>query len=145
MSGSEESSQIQIPPARSYLGLGLRLQIISGLLIIADSLTLSNVFPLIGTVWGLTLGFLFVIGILQMVILRSLIQKETYSVPVAAAAALTAMQLAILNWSQLLTVIGAGWRLFPLIVILITNAVIFICFLKVHLEGGIKSAFLPKD
>ena len=86
MSGSEESSQIQIPPARSYLGLGLRLQIISGLLIIADSLTLSNVFPLIGTVWGLTLGFLFVIGILQMVILRSLIQKETYSVPVAAAA-----------------------------------------------------------
>jgi len=134
-----------LPPTRSYLGLGLRLQVVSGLLIIADSLALSNVFPLIGTVWGITLGSLLVIGILQMIILRFLIQKETYSVTAAAAAALTAMQLAILNWSQLLTVIGVGWRLFPQIVILITNAVIFICFLKVHLEGGIKSAFRQKD
>ncbi len=80
-----------------------------------------------------------------MIILRFLIQKVTYSVFAAAVAALLAMQLSILNWSQLLTVVGLGWRLFPTIVILITNAAIFICFWKVHLEGGIKSAFLPKD
>ncbi len=142
MSGSDVSFQTQIPPFRTYLGMALRLQVVSALLIIGGLLTLSDVISLIPIGWLIAFGVLYAIGFLQLIILRSLIQKVKYSVHAAGVVALLAAQLSILNWSYLLTVMDLDLRMLILIATAITNVVLFLCFVKIHSEGGIQKTTL---
>ena len=137
MSSSEVSFQTQLPPFRTYLGMALRLQVVSALLIIGGLLTLGDVISLISPSWLIAFGILYAIGFLQLIILRTLIQKVKYSVHAAAVVALLAAQLSILNWSHLLTVIGLEWRSFLLIASTITNVILFLCLPRIHLYGGL--------
>ena len=142
MSGSDVSFQTQIPPFRTYLGMALRFQVVSALLIIGGLLTLSDVISLIPIGWLIAFGVLYAIGFLQLIILRSLIQKAKYSVHAAGVVALLAAQLSILNWSYLLTVMDLDLRMLILIATAITNVVLFLCFVKIHSEGGIQKTNL---
>jgi hypothetical protein len=134
-----------IPPTRSTIGLVLRLQAVSAVLIIAGLLTLSDIIPLISTSWVIAIGVLYACGFLQLIILRTLLQKVKYSVHASAVVALLASALSTLTETQLLIVIGLDWRLLPLTVLVIVNIVLFYCFFNIHLNGGIESAFLLED
>lgn len=148
MSGLGERSQTQIPPLQSHLGLALRLQIISPLLIFSGLLTLHDVIATFGNSWIIAAGVLYAIAFLQLIIVRTLLQKERFSVHAAIVLALLASLLLLLISDQLLIVIGLDWRLFPLFLLstnVVVNIVLFYHFFIIHQEGGIKSAFLPKD
>ena len=134
-----------IPPTRSTIGLALRLQAVSAVLIIAGLLTLSNIIPLISSSWVIAIGVLYACGFLQLIILRTLLQKVKYSVHASAVVALLASALSTLTETQLLIVIGLDWRLLPLTVLVIVNIVLFYCFFNIHLNGGIESAFILED
>lgn len=134
-----------IPPTRSTIGLALRLQAVSAVLIIAGLLTLSDIISLISISWVLAIGVLYACGFLQLIILRTLLQKVKYSVHASAVVALLASALSTLIETQLLVVIGLDWRLLPLTGLVIVNIVLFYCFFNIHLNGGIESAFLLED
>lgn len=134
-----------IPPTRSTIGLALRLQAASAVLIIAGLLTLSDIIPLISISWVIAIGVLYACGFLQLIILRTLLQKVKYSVHASAVVALLASALSTLTETQLLIVIGLDWRLLPLTGLVIVNIVLFYCFFNIHLNGGIESAFLLED
>ncbi|MHA1963697.1 MAG: hypothetical protein ACW97G_03860 [Candidatus Thorarchaeota archaeon] len=142
MSGSEESFQTQRPPTQSYLELALRYQVVSAILIIGGLLPLSSIFPLISIGWVIAIGVLYALGFLQLIILRTLLQKVKYSVHAAGVVALLAGFLSSATETQLLFVIGLDWRLLPLIVLVIVNIVLFYFFFNIHLDGGIKSGTL---
>lgn len=135
MSGSEVSFQTQLPPFRSYLGLALRLQVVSALLIIGGLLTLSDVIPLISNGWLIAFGVLYALGFLQLIILRTLLQKVKYSVHAAGVVALLAGLLSTLIQTQLLFVIDLDWRLLPFILLVTVNIVLFYCFFNIHVDG----------
>ena len=145
MSSSEMSFQTQLPPFRTPLGKALRLQVISALLLIGGLLMLSDIIPLISTEWVIVFGVLYAIGFLQLIILRTLLQKVNYSVQAAAGVALIAAILTGLTWMSLLTEISPVWRAIPLIAGSVINIILYYSLLEVNRKGGIKSAFLPED
>ena len=145
MSSSEASFQTQLPPFRTPLGKALRLQVISALLLIGGLLMLSDIIPLISTEWVIVFGVLYAIGFLQLIILRTLLQKVKYSVQAAAGVALIATILTGLTWMSLLTEISPVWRALPLIAGSVINIILYYSLLEVNRKGGIKSAFVPED
>jgi hypothetical protein len=145
MSSSEMSFQTQLPPFRTHLGKALRLQVVSALLLIGSLLSLSDIIPLISMEWVIVLGVLYAVGFLQLIILRTLLQKVKYSVYAAAGVSLVAAVLTGLTWMSLFTVISPEWRSLPLIASTVINIVLYYSLLEVHRKGGIKSAFLPED
>ena len=145
MSSSEVSFQTQLPPFRTPLGKALRLQVISALLLIGGLLMLSDIIPLISTEWVIVFGVLYAIGFLQLIILRTLLQKVKYSVQAAAGVALIATILTGLTWMSLLTEISPVWRALPLIAGSVINIILYYSLLEVNRKGGIKSAFVPED
>ena len=134
-----------IPPTRSTIGFALRLQAVSAVLIIAGLLTLSDIVPLISIIWVIAIGVLYACGFLQLIILRTLLQKVKYSVHASAVVALLASILSTLTEANLLIVIGLDWHVLPLTLLVIVNIVLFYCFFNIHLDGGIESAFLLED
>ena len=106
---------------------------------------LSDIIPLISTEWVIVFGVLYAIGFLQLIILRTLLQKVNYSVQAAAGVALIAAILTGLTWMSLLTEISPVWRAIPLIAGSVINIILYYSLLEVNRKGGIKSAFLPED
>lgn len=145
MNKSEVSFQTQLPPFRTHLGKALRLQVVSAILLIGGLLSLSDIIPLISIEWVIVFGVLYAVGFLQLIILRTLLQKIKYSVHAAAVVSLVATVLTGLTWMSLFTEISPVWRSLPLIASTVINVVLYYSLLEVHRKGGIKSAFLPED
>lgn len=145
MSSSEMSFQTQLPPFRTHLGKALRLQVVSALLLIGGLISLSDIIPLISIEWVIVFGVLYAIGFLQLIILRTLLQKVKYSVHAAAGVSLIATVLTGLTWMSLITEISPVWRSLPLIVCTVVNIVLYYSLLEVNRKGGIESSFLPED
>ena len=134
-----------IPSTRSYLGLSLRLQAVSGIVFIGSLLALSDIVPIIPTTWVVAFGVLYAVGFLQLILLRTLLQRVKYSMQVSMGIALIAVILSGLMWASLLVTFNPDWRYLPLIASTTINFVLFWCLFEVHRAGGIKSAFLLKN
>ena len=106
---------------------------------------LSDITPLISIEWVIVFGVLYAIGFLQLIILRTLLQKVKYSIHAAAGVSLIATVLTGLTWMSLLTEISPVWKALPLIVSTVVNIVLYYSLLEVNRKGGIKSAFVPED
>lgn len=106
---------------------------------------LSDIIPSISTEWVIVFGVLYAIGFLQLIILRTLLQKVNYSVQAAAGVALIATILTGLTWMSLLTEISPVWRALPLIAGSVINIILYYSLLEVNRKGGIGSAFIPED
>lgn len=162
MSGSGERFQTQIPSTRSAIGLVLRLQVISPLLIFITLLMLRDVISMLGhyhIIATYALYALYPIGFLQLIVLRALLQKEKYSIYAAAILAALVSLFSMISTDPLsLSIaidslyrpveIALDWRWFPYFLLWtnsIINLVSFSCFVNIHWDGGIKSAFLSKD
>jgi len=134
-----------IPPTRSYSGLSLRLQAVSGIIFIGSLLTLSDIVSIIPIHWVLAFGVLYAIGFLQLILLRTLLQKVKYSVHASMVIALTAVILSGLVWASLLVTFGPDGRILPLIASTTINFVLLWCLFEVQRAGGIMHAFLDSE
>ena len=134
-----------IPPTRSYLGLSLRLQAVSGIIFIGSLLVLSDIVSIIPIHWVLAFGVLYAVGFLQLILLRTLLQKVKYSVHASMVIALNAVVLSGLVWASLLVTFGLDWRILPLIANTTIDFVLFWCLFEVQRAGGIRQAFLVPE
>ena len=134
-----------IPPTQSYLGLSLRLQAISGIMLIGSLLSLSDIVGSIPPHWVVASSVLYAIGFLQLIILRTLLQKAKYSVYASMVVALIAVILTGFVWASLLVTFNPDWRLLPLIANTTINFVLFWCLFEVQRAGGIMQAFLVSE
>jgi len=134
-----------IPPTQSYLGLSLRLQAISGIVLIGSLLSLSDIVGSIPPHWVVAFSVLYAIGFLQLIILRTLLQKAKYSVYASMVVALIAVILTGFVWASLLVTFNPDWRLLPLIASTTINFVLFWCLFEVQRAGGIMQAFLVSE
>lgn len=140
-----KNTMTAIPPTRSYLGLSLRLQVVSGIIFIGSLLSLSDIVSVIPIHWVLAFGVLYAIGFLQLILLRTLLQKVKYSVHASMVIALIAVVLSGLVWASLLVKFGLDWRILPLIANTTIDFVLFWCLFEVQRAGGIKQAFLVSE
>jgi hypothetical protein len=134
-----------MPPTRSYLGLSLRLQAVSGIIFIGSLLALSDIVSIIPIHWVVAFGVLYAVGFLQLILLRTLLQKVKYSVHASIVIALIAVVLSGFVWASLLVTFGPDWRILPLIASTTINFVLFWCLFEVQRAGGIMQAFLVSE
>lgn len=106
---------------------------------------LSDIISSISIEWVIVFGVLYAIGFLQLIILRTLLQRVKYSVHAAAGVSLIATILTGLTWMSLLLDISPVWKALPLIAGSVINIILYYSLLEVNRKGGIGSAFLPKD